>query len=93
LGRALISKVFQIAVSTSAGNHMGRRGEAMPPSKGQCGHDTEAVELAPDFAAAHAFAGHIYVLRKYVLRKQSRWTTHAAAEADECVRLSHWAIE
>ena len=48
----------------------------------------KAIELDGDFALAHAFAGHIYVLRK-----QSRWVVNMAQESAACVRLSRRAIE
>jgi tetratricopeptide (TPR) repeat protein len=44
--------------------------------------------LDDDFALAHAFAGHIYVLRK-----QSRWTENVFEESKISVRHSRRAIE
>jgi TolB-like protein/class 3 adenylate cyclase len=47
-----------------------------------------AIDLDENFAVPHAFAGHIYVLRK-----QSRWTVDVAQENAAAIRLSRRAIE
>ena len=47
----------------------------------------KAIELDHAYAAAHAFAGHVYSLRK-----QSRWMTNPAQEIAEAIRHARLAI-
>ena len=48
----------------------------------------KAIELDPDFAVAHAFAGQMYTLRK-----QNRWMADVEKETAEGVRLARQAID
>ena len=48
----------------------------------------KAIELDHSYAAAHAFAGHVYALRK-----QSRWMTNPEQETAEAIRHARLAIE
>ena len=48
----------------------------------------KAIELDHTYAAAHAFAGHVYTLRK-----QSRWMTNPEQEIAEAIRHARLAIE
>jgi adenylate cyclase len=48
----------------------------------------KAIELDQTYAAAHAFAGHVYALRK-----QSRWMTNPEHEIAESIRHARLAIE
>ena len=48
----------------------------------------KAIELDHSYAAAHAFAGHVYALRK-----QSRWMTNPEHEIAEAIRHARLAIE